>query len=179
MARWLVLLGIALLSLGSAAHAETGLCAETAAFAKSRFDGTEKPKGRRWVELHWRGAWLDIDGGWGLSCRHSEDAASARFCDWLVHHSSFEFRSRTPQGILSCYGYAFPLSAQHSWGDWKSNVSILTPKLQFLLLEIRFDDAWKESGAIRLSAFAHDESPATVEMPRMKPMPPLSKSEPQ
>ncbi len=82
-------------------------------------------------------------------------------------------------GMLSCYGYAFPSSAPHSWGDWKSDVSILTPKLQFLLLEIRFDDAWKEGGAIRLSAFAHDEDAATVDMPPMKPMPPLSQPEPQ
>ena len=54
-----------------------------------------------------------------------------------------------------------------------------TPKLQFLLLEVRFDDAWKDGGAIRLSAFAHDEDPATVEMLPMKPMPPLPKPESQ
>ena len=177
MRRWRSLLGLALLSFATTAKAKTGICAETATFAESKFDGTEWPAGRRWVELHWLGKGMDIDGGWGLECRHSNDAAAERFCGWLMHHSSSEFRSRTSQGILSCYGYAFPNSAQHSWVNWRSDISMMTPKLRWLLLEVRFDDAWKEGGAIRLSAFAPDESMATVEMPPMEPMPPLSSSE--
>lgn len=144
-----------------------GMCEQVKAFHAAKFDRTEEPKGRRWVELHWVGSWLDFKNGWGLACRHSPDQASARLCAWLTHHTSYEFIDQAPKRILTCYGYQFPRNSE--WGDWKSEISMLDHD-RWLELEIDFSGFKGEEGAIRLSSFAPDKDDALVELPPLAPI---------
>jgi hypothetical protein len=142
--------------------AQDSICHELREFERATFDASVQPVGRRWIEMHWRGHWLDLDKGWGLECRSSPDQASRRLCGWLEHHTSFEFTTRLPQRILTCYGYRFrPLS---DWSGWKSDISVLNHN-RWLLLEVDFLTMKNEDGAIRLSSFAKGQDDAMVEMP--------------
>jgi hypothetical protein len=161
----LLLIALALSSAAPAAPDRT--CAEVAAFHMAKFDSAVEPKGRRWVELHWIGGWLDFDHGWGFRCRHSPDAASSQLCNWLVHHTSYEFSQSSPKRILSCFGYRFPRMSM--WGEWKSDIDILDHQ-RWLKLEIDFATLKGETGAIRLSSFAKDRDDALVEMPSLGPL---------
>ena len=145
-----------------------GMCEQVSAFHMAKFDGSEQPKGRRWVELHWVGSWLDFDHGWGLKCNHSPDPASAQLCGWLMHHTSYEFADQAPKRILTCYGYRFPRNSE--WGHWKSDIDILNHD-RWLQLEIDFATLKGEEGAIRLSSFAPNKDDALVELPPLAPLP--------
>jgi hypothetical protein len=145
------------------------LCAKVKAFHSANFDNTVLPRGRRWVELHWVGSWLDLKNGWGFACRHSPDQASTALCRWLMHHTSYEFSDQAPKRILTCYGYRFPQNSE--WGDWKSQVTILDHD-RWLKLDINFATFIGEEGAIRLSSFAPNEDDALVELPPLAPLKP-------
>lgn len=148
----------------SAALAADEICSKVRAFHQSSFDESVNPTGRRWVEMHWRGHWMDFDKGFGRECRSSQDHASRRFCGWLSKNTSTEFATRLPIRILTCFGYRFP---PHSdWSGWKSDVSLLSDD-RWLLLEIDFVSFQNDTGAVRLSSFAKDEDEATVEMPAL------------
>jgi hypothetical protein len=144
------------------------ICSHVSAFHMTKFGDSAEPKGRRWIELHWVGHWMDFDRGWGFKCRHSSDAASSALCDWIVQNVSYEFKDMTPKRILTCYGYKFP-GAQ--WGNWKSDIDILDHD-RWLKLEIDFETLAgdKEKGAIRLSSFAKDQDDALVELPPIAPV---------
>jgi hypothetical protein len=105
---------------------------------------------------------MDFESGFGKQCRSSPDAASRRLCQWLIQNSSTEFAGRLPQRILTCYGYRFPAAAQ--WGNWRSDVSLLS-RDRWLLLEIDLFTMRRQTGALRLSSFAAGQDDATVEMP--------------
>ena len=145
-----------------------GMCEQVSAFHKAKFDGNEEPKGRRWVELHWLGRWLDMNSGWGFDCRHSPDQPSANLCAWLTHNTSYEFADLAPKRILSCYGYRFPRNSE--WGAWKSEIDILDHD-RWLKLDVDFSGFEGEEGAIRLSSFAPDEDDALLELPPLAPIP--------
>jgi hypothetical protein len=144
--------------------AEEGICSRIAQFHDAAFDETEKPIGRRWVEMHWVGHWLDFNRGFGLKCQSSPDSASRKLCSWLTHHTSFEFPEMLPQAILGCYGHRFPRGAH--WSGWQSTVSLFAGGRE-LLLEIDFVTMRDEEGAIRLSSFAPGKDDALVEMPHL------------
>lgn len=123
---------------------------------------------RRWIEMHWRGHWLDFDRGFGLSCRSSGEPEANALCNWLPEHTSFEFSSVLPMRILECHGYKFPRPFP-SWGEWKSEMTVGERGL----LEINFADLKGETGAIRFSTFAPNHDDATDELPPLTAMPPL------
>jgi len=153
----------------SVAKADDAICGKIETFRSSRFDGAEMPAGRRWVELHWRGAWLV---NWGFTCLHSPDGASVALCQWLMDKNvSFEFRSLLPQRILTCYGYRFPKAA--NWSDWKSTIALWQDD-DLMTLEIDFADLDRDEGAVRLSAFAPDKDDSGAELPPLMALPPLS-----
>jgi hypothetical protein len=158
---------MAMAAAGAAPLEPYGMCAQVNAFHMAKFDNTEQPTGRRWVELHWRGSWLDLKNGWGFACRHSPDQASSNLCAWLMHHTSYEFADQAPKRILTCYGYRFPRDSE--WGDWKSEVTILDHD-RWLKLDIDFVSFKREEGAIRLSSFAPDKDDALVELPPLAPL---------
>jgi hypothetical protein len=160
----------AALALAAANPTIPALCDQLAAFTGAPFDSTVEPKGRRWVEFHWRGTWLS-ESGWGVGCLHSPDAASIKLCDWLIQHMSYEFGVRRTMSMLECYGYALPRDA--SWGDWKADISILGDDLRWIKLEVDFATLKGEPGAFRFSSFDTDLDDALVEMPPIQPMPPL------
>jgi hypothetical protein len=149
-----------------AAHVEAvaapdRICKEVDQFHRASFGQNVQPVGRRWVELHWVGFWMDFEKGFGKRCRSSPDAASRRLCEWLIENSSTEFAGRLPQRILTCYGHRFPHA---EWRSWRSDVSMLR-RDRWLLLEIDLFTMKNQTGAIRLSSFAEDQDEHTVEMP--------------
>jgi hypothetical protein len=150
------------LALAPLATAGDDVCSRVARFHRAGFDHTEQPLGRRWVEVHWVGHWLDLDHGWGLKCEHSPDSAARELCGWLSSHTSFEFPWDLPQRILTCYGYRFPRGSHLS--GWKSDASLFSADRE-LLLEVDLFTMQKETGAIRLSSFAPEKDDALVEMP--------------
>ena len=161
-----LLIALSLTSASANAAKPEALCAEVTKFHKATFDDTVKPKGRRWVELHWIGSWMDFDHGWGLGCRHSPDRASSNLCEWLTRHTSYEFSQLAPEHLLTCYGYKF-LPNNH-WGNWKSDIDLFDDD-RWLKLEIDFATLNGETGAVRISSFAKDQEDALVELPSLKP----------
>jgi len=153
------------LALASApAIAADEICARLTAFHAAQYDQSVQPAGRRWVEVHWRGHWMDFDKGFGKECRSSPDSASKQFCSWLTQNSSTEFPTYLPIRMLGCLGYRFPTGAGNEWSGWKSDVSTLS-KDRWLLLEVDLLTFKNDAGAIRLSSFAADKDQWTVEMP--------------
>jgi len=165
-----VLLMGAMALLSSPADAADRLCDRVQAFTATGFPADAQSQRRRWVELHWRGHWMDFDGGWGLSCLHSPDEVAGGFCRWLTANTSFEFPAMLPKAILHCYGYVFPDA--DSWSDWKAMIG-LDRDTQFSLLEVNFESFATETGAIRFSTFRKGHDPATVALPPLQPMPGL------
>ena len=156
---------IALLS--SPVTAADRLCGRLHIFAAARFTADVRPEGRRWIELHWRGHWMDFDSGWGFSCLHSPDQTAVDFCRWLTDNTSFEFPTMLPKAILRCYGYAFPDA--DSWTDWKAAIG-LDRDARSSLLEVNLGLLAAESGAIRFSTFQEGYDPAKAELPPIQPM---------
>jgi hypothetical protein len=149
----------------TSAIAADDLCSRLSSFESAQFGSTIGIPQPHWVEVHWRGAWLDFDGGWGPQCRHSSDPASVAFCTWLVDHTSMEFPDRLPRAILICHGYRFP--DRSYWNNWKAEITLFRGD-QLINLEIdqtghRTDQ--RLDGAIRLSAFANGKDAATQPLP--------------
>lgn len=152
----------------TAAIASDAICQRLNDFHSKPFTDEVRPEGRRWLEVHWTGFWMDFDNGFGKQCRSSPVDASRELCQWLIENSSAEFPSALAIRVLECYGYRFP--ALSRWRGWRSDVPILNRE-RWLLLEIDFFTLSGQAGAIRLSSFADSEDDATVELP------PLSKWE--
>ena len=150
------------LSSAPLAAATDDVCDRVAKFHRAGFDHTEQPDGRRWVEMHWTGHWLDFDQSFGLKCKSSPDSAARELCGWLIDHTSTEFPDNLPQRVLTCYGHRFPRHAH--WSGWKSDISFFAGD-RLLLLEIDLLTMHNETGAIRLSSFAPGKDDALVEMP--------------
>jgi hypothetical protein len=143
------------------------LCDQLRAFHTAAFDDSVEPHGRRWIELHWVGRWMDFDRGWGFKCQHSPDQASSSLCAWIIGHVSYEFPATAPKRILTCYGYQFP--RHDKWAGWKSDISLLD-RNRWLKLEIDFATLAGDERAIRLSSFAKDQDDALVELPPISPV---------
>jgi hypothetical protein len=158
----LLLTAACCLLTGIAIAGSDDICSRIARFHHASFDHTEQPIGRRWVELHWTGHWLDFDEGFDLKCNSSPDIAARELCAWLSHHTSIEFPETLPQRVLACYGHRFPKGSR--WSSWKSDISVFQGARE-LLLEIDLLTMHKETGAIRLSSFAPGKDDALVEMP--------------
>jgi hypothetical protein len=100
--------GIVILALASglpaqASPASDSLCEHLEAFEQAPF-GVEgsASRQRHWIEVHWRGVWLDFSNPRQITCEHSADPASVRLCSWLAHNGgSVEFADRLPRAILS------------------------------------------------------------------------------
>lgn len=159
-------LGFSLASASWSASAADDICSQLSVFHSAPFDQTVQPAGRRWVELHWRGHWLDLDKGFGKECRSSPDAASKALCRWITVNSSREFPALLPMRMLHCFGYQFPRGAGNEWDNWRSNVSILSES-RWLLLEIDLVPSSTDDGVIRLSSFVKDKDQWIVEMPSL------------
>lgn len=144
----------------SPAFAADDMCKHLKKFVRTSFDSSEKPEGRRWIELYWRGSWLDLENGFGLECRNSPDLAASKFCSYLLKNSSFEFRAATPMRMLTCYGYDFPSFT--GWRHWVSEIDIVDDD-NFVLLEVNFSE--DIDSVIRLSAFAEGMDETLAEMP--------------
>ena len=155
-------MAMTLMAMSSPATADE-LCRRLKSYHSAPLEGSERPNGRRWVELHWVGSWLDFEQGWGFECRDSGDAASHALCAWLVDHSPYEFAHHLPMSMLECYGYRFPLP-RDQWAKWRSDI-VLWPDSRQLVLEIDFASVEGETGAIRLSSFAEDVYDSTAELP--------------
>jgi hypothetical protein len=149
------------LSLATLAAARDSVCNRVAKFHRANLDNVEQPVGRRWVELHWTGHWMDFDRGFGLKCKSSPDSAARELCGWLIDHTSTEFPTNLPMRILTCYGHRFPKSSD--WSGWKSDISLFADDRE-LLLEIDLLTMRNETGAIRLSSFAPGKDDALAEM---------------
>ena len=135
-------------------------CAQLDQFHDASFDGTEQPAGRRWVEMHWQGFWLDFDHGFGLRCVSSPDAASRRYCGWLEKNTSFEFPALLPKAIFKCAGHW----REPDWQDWTNSVSMLRHH-RLLQVEVNLTPTETESGVLRLSSFAKGKDEGTVSLP--------------
>ncbi len=98
------------------------ICAQLSFFQQGPYTASSKPDGLpdRWIEMHWRGQW-GSSTGWGLSCTHADDAASAGLCAWLLDNTSFEFAEQLSFDILSCHGYRFPPD-NPTWWPWTAGV---------------------------------------------------------
>jgi hypothetical protein len=173
MRRYLLAMAVALLiGVGPAAAAGDQLCQELKAFERADFTPDVQPRGRRWVELHWVGAWMDFDNGYGLACASSPDAVSQKLCGYLKAHTSFEFANNLPVRILGCHGQG-GRTPRPDWGGWRADIDLWTGH-RFNFLEVDLQARQGESGAIRLSAFAAGKDPALVEMtPLSETLPPL------
>jgi hypothetical protein len=147
---------------GAADDSSHTFCAELDRFRAAQFDGTEQPAGRRWVEMHWLGTWLDFDNGFGLKCDSSRDGASLRFCGWLETNTSIEFPTRLPTSILKCAGYR--VRTPLHWGNWTRDFSPHEGKRR-MLLEVHLVSSKYETGALRLSSFAAGKNATIVPMP--------------
>ena len=172
MRRSILAMAAALLVGAGPAVAEDQLCKELKAFERADFTPDVRPQGRRWVELHWVGVWMDFDNGYGLACTSSPDAASQKLCGYLKTHTSFEFTNSVPFKILDCHGYGLG-PPRPTWSAWRADIDLWSGD-QFNLLEVDLQSRQGESGAIRLSAFAVGKDPALVEMtPLSETLPPL------
>lgn len=157
------------------AHADT-LCDHFRRYVQAPFEPGISPDGLpdRWVELHWVGFWLDFDRGFGKTCVHTQDTESGDLCTWLLKHSSTEFPDTLPFGILECYGYSFRAEASTSWSQWKAQISItveiVTDRFRTVALDVDFTGWKSETGAIRLSVYADEDSP-WEDRPPLAPLP--------
>jgi hypothetical protein len=164
--RLALLLGLVCLISGQS-FARDQICDYVKAFERAPFERDASGREKfRWIEVHWIGAWLDLDHGWHLECRHSSDSASAAFCSWLTSNTSFEFEERLPLRILTCHGYRFP-----SWygvGLFKSEFNFYSEATGEILLQINFDGHKKPDGAMRLSVYPqHQDSATETSLPPM------------
>jgi hypothetical protein len=153
------------------AAAET-LCDQMDAFERASFSADPDQPRRHWVEFHRLGLTLvDRD----LQCKYSSDAASAKFCKWLiVHPDSIEFLDRLPRSILFCRGFRFP--DKITVRDWRAEIDLPSKVGRYFFFEIDEGFQIDQGGhsepdsAIRLSTFAEGSDPWT------DPLPPLLES---
>ena len=124
---------------------------------------------RRWIELHWRGHWLDFDRGFGFACKNSGEPEAKALCRWLTDHTNYEFATVLPMQILECGGYRFP-HPYPDWAGWKSAIQLSHQGMRGML-EVDFADLENETGAIRYSIVApehyDDELPPLTAMPQL------------
>ena len=163
--KWLLLIGF-LVALPVQAWAdEDELCARLRAFQTAPFDKDAEGKPlRRAIELHWIGAWMDFDNGFGKQCRYGGTAPGKALCTWLPEHTSTEFPANLPMGILRCYGWVIPEYANF-WhvqkGSFEINTDAKGNRLddsdRYLELEIDMRARKKAHTAIRLSVVPRDE----------------------
>ena len=90
-----------LLAVPQAALAAEPLCEQLEAFAAAQWSEPDDPAPRHWVEFH-RGVEGEAANRWSWGCRHSGDAASEAFCDWLMDQSSRNFQATLPANVLRC-----------------------------------------------------------------------------
>ena len=152
----------ALIALAPAIARADDLCDYLKAFEEAPFDRSQEETGRRWFEMHWNGAFL-VDQ-WGLSCSPSPNAAEQALCQWLVEHSSFEFSSNLPLGILQCHGYRFP-DTPDAWIDWSATIELWTEDGRLHLLEVNLVGMDDHSPAVRYSVFDTDGGDPDFELP--------------
>jgi hypothetical protein len=141
------------MAVTTSAFAADPLCDYLRAFVRAPLDlAPNGNPGRRWVEVHWLGAWLDLDKGWHVECRSSGAAASKALCAWLPQNVSFEFSNTTPFEVMECYGYKFP----HPYPQWFPILmeTALWDKAEddrFIELKADFRDRKSPEAALRIS----------------------------
>ena len=154
------LLTVLLVLLSAPAWAEEDeLCAHLRAFRAAPFekDAEGKPL-RRSIELHWIGAWLDLENGFGKQCRDGGTTPGRVLCAWLPENTSTEFQANLPMDILRCYGWKIPAYAI-DFDIRKGSFEIRRDEKgrevedddRYLLLEIDMRARKKAHTAIRLS----------------------------
>lgn len=136
-------------------------CTRLAQFHDASFDGAEQPAGRRWIEMHWQGFWLDFDHGFGLKCESSPDAISRSFCGWLEKHTSFEFPALLPKAIYRCDRHIRP---EPEWEMWTNSVAVVRDH-RLLQVEVNLEPTKTESGVLRLSSFGAGKDEGAVPLP--------------
>jgi len=156
---------MSLVLLSAPVHAENELCARLHAFRTAPFekDAESKPL-RRAIELHWIGAWLDLDNGFGKQCRDGGTAAGKVLCAWLPENTSTEFQANLPMDILRCYGWKIPGYANDFHvreGSFQIRTDEKGRKLEdddrYMLLEIDMRARKKAHAAVRLSVIPWGE----------------------
>lgn len=153
--------------VSGAAHANE-LCRQLRSFERASFEAATPAESNRWIELHWVGAWLDFDAGFGLACRHSADDASRDLCRWLVDNSSLEFASYVPFGMLECRGYSFP-RPYPDWSGWQSSITMFGRGERMLVLEVAFG-RFESEAALRLSAYPNSAARWRQPLPELEPL---------
>ena len=156
-----------LLACSPAMAADDELCDRLTMFESASFDQTGQEKAR-WIEMHWRGSWLNFDTGWGITCIHSSDDAAADFCEWLPRQVSYEFADSFPRRLLACHGFNVP-----QMQEWKSRVELWDGEDRFHYLLIDFATLEGETGAVRYVSVSDDATDPEIENRGLEPMAPL------
>lgn len=162
-----VVMGCALAVLTFAANAaDDEICTRLHAFETVPQQLGETTSTRDWIEMRWVGAWMDLDNGWHLECRHSSSKSATELCGWLVENTSFEFSNHLPMRILECHEFRFPRPYPNA-DMWIETIPLF-PETgdQHMVLEIALG-GHKGDNAVRYSVFL---GPAAE---RRNPLPPL------
>jgi hypothetical protein len=155
------------LASDAAFAADDELCGKLTDFETASFDQTGQEKAR-WIEMHWRGSWLNFETGWGIACLSSDDDAAKRLCQWLPKQVSYEFADSFPRRILACHGYNLP-----QMQEWKSRVELWDGEDRFHYLLIDFATLEGEAGAVRYVSVSDDATDPEIENHELEAMPPL------
>jgi len=162
-----ILSATALLVRAHAVEAADPLCKELEAFAAAQLSEKGDPIPRYWVEFHW-GFAPDPNTFWSWGCRHSDDAAATRLCDWLMENISREFRSSLPIGVQKCMGYKFPRNAISDWNISEGIISLPARDGSWLILEISSLGMPSGESAVRISLESVDRKFDPDELPPME-----------
>ena len=159
-----------LLACSPAFAQDDEFCSRLISFETAPLDetGTEQS---RWIELHWRGQWLDLEKGWGLTCVSSPDPAAREFCNWLPRNTSYEFPEVFPISILRCHGFVLPKASD--WRSWKSEIDLWHAEDRKHELIIDFATLEGETGAVRYLSVGEDAGDIEIEERPLTAMPPL------
>ena len=122
----------------------------------------------RWIEMHWRGSWLNFETGWGVSCLSSVDEAARQFCEWLPSNVSYEFADLFPRRILACKGYSVPPIQ-----GWKGEVELWDSDDRSHYMMINFASLEEETGAVRFVSVGDGATDPEIENRPLEAMPPL------
>ena len=155
------------LSCSTARAADDELCSKLKDFETASFDQTGQEKAR-WIEVHWRGSWLNFETGWGIACLNSGDDAAAELCKWLPRQISYEFADSFPRRVMACHGYNLP-----KMQEWKSRVELWDGEDRFHYLLIDFATLEAEAGAVRYVSVSDDATDPEIENRDLEPMAPL------
>ena len=145
MKRAWTLLAAALTCGAEPALAEQTLCDALHQFEVAPHAQTAVAPKRRSITFYWG---TDPAEFFSVGCLHSTEAVEKQTCEWLIHHTSWEFPMGLAQGVMRCHGYLFPKGAILDWHAMSGTIRLPGSAGEDLILDLAFDT---DKSAIRLS----------------------------